>query len=257
MRCIAVINQKGSVGKTTISVNLGHALALAGRRVTLIDLDPRGHLTTSLGIFRKPVRGVAEMMLGTARLDQVAVRSRDRLILIPAGQHLGDVEELRESGAARRRMLSLALNGYLADQDYVLIDCPPSSGLLVANAALVAEEALIPVTGDYLGLNGLAQLLRTLKGFQPFRKRPLLHWIELSRFQPRRRLAREVKAKLAEHFASRILGTAIREAAVLAECPGAGRSIFEYRGSSSPAKEFESLARELDERGRRNDKQGE
>lgn len=253
MRCIAVINQKGGVGKTTISANLGHALALAGRRVTLFDLDPQGHLTTSLGIFRKPERGVAEIMLGDVQLDRVAVRSRDRLTLIPAGRHLGEVEQIQEGGAARGRLLFQALNGHLADQDYVLIDCPPSSGLLVANAALAADEALIPVTGDYLGLNGLVQLMQTLKGFQPFRKRPLHHWIELSRFQPRRRLAREIKEKLAQHFAGRILDTAIREAAVLAECPGVGRSIFEYRAGSSSAREFEALAGELEARGNQHD----
>ncbi len=253
MRCIAVINQKGGVGKTTITANLGHALAMAGRRVTVLDLDPQGHLTASLGIFRKPQKGVADLMLGEAQLQQVAIRSRERLMLIPCGRRLGDLEELQEGGAARGRLLANALNGHLADQDYVLLDCPPSSGLLVANAALTAEEALIPVTGDYLGLNGLAQLMQTLKGFQPFRKRPLRHWIELSRFQPRRRLAKEVKDKLNQHFSGRVLSNAIREAAVLAECPGVGRSIFEYRAGSRSAAEFEALAQELDDKGDKHD----
>ncbi len=245
MRSIAVINQKGGVGKTTISANLGHALALSGYQVTVLDLDPQGHLTASLGIFRKPARGVADLMLKEVALEQIAIRSRDRLSLVPAGQRLGEVEEMHEGGASRARLLRTALNGQLESQDFVLIDCPPSSGLLVANAVLSADEALIPVTGDYLGLNGLAQLMQTLKSFHPYRATPLRHWITLSRFHPRRRLAREVQQRLHEHFSGRVLETGIREAAVLAECPGVGRSIFEYRSGSASAKEFRALAGEL------------
>jgi chromosome partitioning protein len=245
MRSIAVINQKGGVGKTTITTNLGHALAMRGQQVTLLDLDPQGHLAASLGIFRAPARGVADLMLGECRLDAVAIRSREHLTLVPSGRRLTELEQMQEGGANRARMLKKALNGSLEGQDFVLIDCPPSAGLLVANAVLSADEVLVPVTGDYLGLNGLAQLMQTLKGFQPFRQRPLKHWIELSRFMPRRRLSREVNEKLQQHFPGKLLGTPINEAAVLAECPGAGRSIFEYRSASRSAKEFEMLADEL------------
>jgi len=245
MRSIAVINQKGGVGKTTITANLGHALFLAGKRTTVVDLDPQGHLAASLGIFRKPKRGVADLMLGEARLDQLAIRSRDHLILLPAGERLGDINELVNGGASRGQMLRNALNGDLADQDVVLFDCPPTAGLLMANAVLAADEVLVPVTGDYLGLNALAQLMQTLKGFQAFRDKPLKHWIELSRFQPKRRLAREVSQKLEQHFPGKVLGTPVREAAVLAECPGVGRTIFEYRSGSRSAKEFKALAGDL------------
>ena len=249
MRSIAVIIQKGGVGKTTITANLGHALSLAGKRVTVVDLDPQGHLAASLGIFKKPAHGVADMMLGEIGIDQVAIRSREHLTLIPAGERLGEMEDLAEGGADRAHMLDKALNGSLADQDFVLFDCPPSASLLMANAVLSANEALVPVTGDYLGLNGLAQLMQTLKQFHPFRSRPLRHRIVLSRFHPRRRLAREVQERLQQHFSGRVLAHGIREAAVLAECPGVGRSIFEYRGSSSAAREFRALADELVEKG--------
>ncbi len=245
MRSIAVINQKGGVGKTTIAANLGHALALAGRRVTLVDLDPQGHLAASLGIFRKPRHGIADLMLGERTLDQVAIRSRDRLTLLPAGERLVEIDEFAPPGAARGLMLRQALNGALNGEDFVLFDCPPSAGLLVANAVFSCDEALVPVTGDYLGLNALAQLMQTLKRFQPFRGKPLRHWIEVSRFQPRRRLAQEVLEKLRLHFAAKLLATPVHEAAVLAECPGAGRTIFEYRANSRSAKEFERLAQNL------------
>ncbi len=246
MRSIAVINQKGGVGKTTITANLGHALALAGRRVTLVDLDPQGHLSASLGIFKPPARGIADLMQGDAKdLDGLAIHSRERLTLIPAGKGLSEIGELREGAADRAYLLRRCLQEHLRDQDFLLLDCPPSAGLLMANAVLGADEALIPVTGDYLGLNGLAQLMLTLKKFQRFRERPLRPWIQLSRFQTRRRLAREVERKLLDHFPGRVLPHPIQEAAVLAECPGVGRSIFEYRPRSRAAAEFKALAQDL------------
>ncbi len=245
MRSIAVINQKGGVGKTTIAVNLGHALSLAGRRVTLVDLDPQGHLTASLGIFRRPARGVADLMRGEAALDQVAIRSRERLTLIPPGERLGDLEMLRDGGAARAHLLDRALRDQVTEGDILLLDCPPSSGLLVVNAVLAVQELVIPVTGDYLGLNGLAQLMQTLEDLRSLRRQPPRHWITLSRYLPRRRLAREVRERLRRHFGGRILATPVHEAAVLAECPGVGRSIFEYRPASSAAEGFRGLAHDL------------
>ncbi len=245
MRIIAVINQKGGVGKTTITANLGHALAIQGMRMTLLDLDPQGHLAASLGIFRPPTRGIANWMLAECGIKEVAIRSREHLTLIPAGRKLMEIEQLQSGGASRARMLKQVLNGALEKEDFVLIDCPPSAGLLVANAVLAADEALVPVTGDYLGLNGLAQLMRSLKGFQALRQKPLQYWIALSRFLPRRRLSREVRDKLRQHFPGQVLNTPVNEAAVLAECPGAGRTIFEYRSGSRSAKEFEQLADDL------------
>ncbi len=248
MRRIAVINQKGGVGKTTITANLGHALALLGHRVTVIDLDPQGQLAASFGIFRPPSKGIDQVLLDGLDIESVRVSARDLVTLIPAGNRLHKVEELQEGGAARARMLQTALQGKLQDQAFVLYDCPPSSGMLVANAVFAADEVLIPVSGDYLSLNGLAKMMATLKKFEPFLEKPLQQWIELSRLIPRRRLAKEVQAKVLEHFPGRVLATPIREAAVMAECPGAGRTIFEYRGSSRSAKEFNLLAQDVVER---------
>jgi chromosome partitioning protein len=248
MRRIAVINQKGGVGKTTITTNLGHALALMGHRVTVIDLDPQGQLAASFGIFRAPSRGIDQVLLNDVDLDTVRLGARDLVSLVPAGVKLSEVEELQEGGASRAGLLREAMNGKLADQDFVLYDCPPSSGMLVANAIFAVDEALIPVGGDYLSLNGLAKMMATLKRFEPYLQKPLEQWIELSRFIPRRRLSKEVQNKLLNHFPGKVMATPIREAAVMAECPGAGRSIFEYRGSSHSAKEFTRLAQDLIER---------
>jgi chromosome partitioning protein len=248
MRRIAVINQKGGVGKTTITANLGHALALAGHRVTVIDLDPQGHLSTCLGIFRPPQHGMDEVLLNEVDIASVTMVTRESLVLVPAGNRLADVEQMHDGGAARARLLIDGLKDQFEGQDFLLMDCPPSSGLLVTNAIFAADEVLIPTSGDYLSLTGLANLMVTLKKFEPYREKPLEHWIELSRFINRRRLANEVKEKLLKHFPNRVLATPISEAAVMAECPGVGRTIFEYRRTSRSAKEFSALAEDLIEK---------
>ncbi|MCF6282935.1 MAG: ParA family protein [Candidatus Polarisedimenticolaceae bacterium] len=245
MRRIAVINQKGGVGKTTITANLGHALVLAGYKVTVIDLDPQGHLSTCLGIFRPPQKGMDEVLLNGMDIATVTMVTRESLSLVPAGGQLGEVEQLHDGGAARARLLVDGLKDQFIGQDFVLMDCPPSSGLLVTNAIFAADEVLIPTSGDYLSLTGLANLMSTLKKFEPYRKKPLDKWIELSRFVNRRRLANEVKEKLLKHFPNQVLATPISEAAVMAECPGVGRTIFEYRRTSRSAKEFAALADDL------------
>lgn len=245
MQRIAVINQKGGVGKTTITANLGHALALAGKRVMLVDLDPQGQLSASLGLFRPPRHGVDEVLLGDSILTEMALKSREGMTLVPAGERLGEVEKQQDGGVVRAQLLKQGLSRESVALDYMLFDCPPASGLLLANAVMAVDQALIPVTGDYLGLNGLAYLLKTLKRFEPFRGDPLEQRVVLSRLNPRRRLAREVTGKLAAHFPGRMLASAIHEAAVLAECPGAGRTIFEYRAKSRSATDFQALARDL------------
>ncbi|MCU7883831.1 MAG: ParA family protein [Candidatus Thiodiazotropha sp. (ex Lucinoma annulata)] len=248
MRRIALINQKGGVGKTTITTNLGHALALAGHRVTVIDLDPQGQLASSYGIFRAPTKGIDQVLLNGADPCSVKLGIRDMLTLIPAGARLQEIEYLHDGGASRARLLQQALQGMIDDQAFVLFDCPPSSGLLVANAIFAADEALIPVSGDHMSLNGLAKMLVTIKKFEPYLEKSIRQWIGLNRSFPRRKLAKEVEDKLRKHFPEQLLNTQIREAAVIAECPGIGRTIFEYKPGSQSAKEFQALASELLER---------
>jgi chromosome partitioning protein len=244
MRAIAVVNQKGGVGKTTTAVNLGHALALRGHKVMLVDLDPQSQLSTCLGIFRPPSRGVDESLLGEAPLDAHAVATRELIDLVPAGGRLAEVEGL-QGGPERGRRLAEAIARTPADVDYVLFDCPPSAGLLMANAILAADVALVPVAGDYLSLTGLAGLMMTLQRFQAARATRLETRLFLSRFLPRRRLSVEVRGKLLQHFPGILLATAIREAAVLAECASVGRTVFEYRPGSKSAAEFRGLGRDL------------
>lgn len=245
MRVIAVVNQKGGVGKTTLTVNIGHALALAGKRVTIIDLDPQGHVSASLGIFRPPEKGIDDVLLNGANLEDHVVKSRKRLRVIPAGRQLEKVEQLHEGGSNRARLLQQAIARGMEEQDYLLLDCPPAFGMLLSNVIMAADEALVPATGDYLGLNGLAQLISTIKRFEPFRTSPLPIWIALSRFHARRRLTIEVVKRLKTHFPGRVLRTPIKEKAPMAECPGMGKTIFEYRPKSQSAIELKRLAKDL------------
>ena len=127
----------------------------------------------------------------------------------------------------------------------MLIDCPPSSGILIVNAMAAADDILVPAAGDYLSLTGLARLMLTVRRMRPLMKDSVRKWIFMSRFVARRRLSREVYSKIAGHFPNNLLTASISEAAALAECAGAGRSIFEYRENSKSAREFDALAEAL------------
>lgn len=245
MRRIAVINQCGGVGKTTIATSLGHALALAGHRVALIDLDPKGRLTAGYGIFRAPSKGIDRVMLNGTDLRSVKIGARDLLTLIPAGITLKEMEQLKGDGAWRMRRLSEAIEGAFGEQEFVLFDCPSDSGLLSLNAIFAADELLIPVTGDKESLNGALKALVALKRLQPYLAHPVRAGIVLNRMTTRDKACREAQAKVQQHFPDALLQSVIREGPALAESTGVGRTIFEYKAASHSAREFKSLAAEL------------
>ncbi len=250
MRVISVINQKGGVGKTTTSVNLAHALVMQNYRVTLIDLDPQGHLGASLGVLdgERAIdidTGIDSALLHNNEIKNVICHIREGLQLIPAGRHLHEVEHMQEGGAARGMLLKNALQGELGDQDFILIDCPPSSGLLAINALFAGDEVLVPVVGDYLALCGVSQLMQMLKSFEQIAGRVVTTRFALTRFYPRGRLAREVMKKLTGYFPGMVLSTAIRETIALAESPAHGKTIFEYSPQSHGAQDYRMLADDL------------
>ncbi|MDI1276413.1 ParA family protein [Methylobacter sp.] len=245
MRIVAIINQKGGVGKTTTTANLCHAIAELGSKVTAIDLDPQGHLAVSLGITAQDIGGIDEAMLKNKEVHQQLISVRDNLQLITSGSKLKDIEQLTGNNSPRGVLLKNALHGNLTDQDFVFIDCPPSSGLLVANALIVADEILIPMASDFLALQGLSHLMGTIKRFEKALQRKYKTLLVMSRYSPNRRISSQVLNVLLTHFPEQILATVVRETALLAECPSFGQTILEYSPKSRSARDFRSLAHDF------------
>jgi len=242
---IAVMNQKGGVGKTTTTLNLAHAIAQMGKTVLAIDLDPQAHLTAGLGLMRKPQPGMAEFMLGEKTASEVIVYARDNMDLIPAGDRLGELEHLTDGGSKRGWLLNEALKSCQEQYDYIFVDCPPSSGILGMNALLAAKEVLIPVSGDFFALQGLARLMSIFQHIESTLKMETEKWVVLTRFQERRRLAKDVRDKIMSYFPKRVYRTPIREAVALAESPGFGQTIFEYQSNSNGAIDYKELAKDV------------
>ncbi|MGR8929050.1 MAG: ParA family protein [Gammaproteobacteria bacterium] len=241
-RIVAVLNQKGGVGKTTTSVNLAHALARLGNKVTVIDLDPQCHLSVALGEVSRRRSGIDAVMIGNSRFSEQCLPVRENLNLVVAGPRLQEIEQLDTGGKHRGDLLRDAFANDLFDQDYIFIDCPPSSGILVANALIAADELLVPMTSDYLALQGLSHLMGTIKRFENALKRKYRLRLVMSRYIPTRRLSKEVLDTIKKYFPGQILATPIRETAALAECPSFGKTIFEYRPGWRSANDFKSLA---------------
>ena len=244
-RLVAIINQKGGVGKTTTTANLCHALAELGKKVTVIDFDPQGHLAVSFGLISHDLSGIDLALLKEKTIEEQVLSVRENLQLIPAGSKLKDVEQLSNTGMPRGVILRDALRGQLADQDFVFIDCPPSSGLLVANALIATQEIIVPMASDFLALQGLSHLMATVKRFEGALKRPYKLSVVISRYMSTRRISGQVLNILLSHFPNQILATVIRETALLAECPSFGQTILEYSPKSRSARDFRNLANDF------------
>ncbi|NOV28744.1 ParA family protein [Methylomonas sp. ZR1] len=244
-RIVAVLNQKGGVGKTTTSVNLTHALAKLGKKITVIDFDPQSHLAVSLGSVDTQTSGIDKVLLEGASLAEQSIPVRKNLNLVVAGPRLQEIEQLTDGGARRGDLLRRALLDGNRDEDFIFIDCPPSSGVLVANALFAADEILVPMTSDYLALQGLSHLVGTIRKFESASKRPYKFSLVMSRYIPARRMSKEVLSVIQKYFPGQILATTIRETALLAECPSFGKTIFEYRPGCRSARDFMALAEDF------------
>ena len=246
-RIIAVMNQKGGVGKTTTTINLGHALAREGMKVTLLDMDPQGQVATGYGLDNH-LDGLDDVLLDGVPIDDMIISARDNVDIIAAGTRLADVEHLSTGGASRGHKLRVAIEeSSLNQRDFVLIDCPPSSGLLGINAMFAADELLIPVSGDYLSLQGLSRMMQILKRAEVLsgKENAIKLWLVTTRMQMRRRLTKEVRNKVLKYFPTRVFQTIIRENVSLAECPSFGKTIFDYKLSSAGAEDYQSLAQDI------------
>lgn len=250
-RVIAIMNQKGGVGKTTTTANLGAALAARGQAVLLIDADPQANLTVHLDVDpRRIERSLYDVLRGDFSLaEAVQTTSTDGLALVPSHIDLSGAELELSSAMGRETILKEALRERLENgppPDFVLIDCPPSLGLLAVNALTAATEVLIPLQAEWFAMQGMAKLTEVITLVRR-RLNPVLRILGIApcRVDTRTRLATEVLEEVRGFFGDRVLRTRIRTNIRLAEAPGHGQTIFEYDPLCHGAQDYRTLAAEI------------
>ncbi len=250
MKIIAITNQKGGVGKTTTTTNLGAALALKGKRVLVVDLDPQAHLTTSLGVKEYELdKTIYEVFKGVVSINDAIIdlgRPKSRLWLLPSSLTFSVADTEFSSEAGREYLLKEALQGLNEKFDYILIDCPPSLGLLTINGFTAAQEIYIPLQTEFLAMHGMTQLLQVYNVVKKRVNQELkITGIIGTIFDGRKKLNREVIDKIREHFGEHLFKTMIRSNVSLAEAPSFGQDIFTYRPESTGAEDYDALAEEV------------
>jgi chromosome partitioning protein len=246
-RILAVANQKGGVGKTTTSVNLAAELAQSGKRVLLVDLDPQGNATMGSGVDkRKAMRTVYHVLLGLGEAANIRVRAEGGFDLIPANRELAGAEVELVELPNREGRLRAALESLAGDYNFILIDCPPSLSLLTVNAFAAAEQVLIPMQCEYYALEGLSDLVGTIKRVRG-NLNPKLEIAGLLRtmFDPRNTLAHQVSQQLEQHFGDKVYRTLVPRNVRLAEAPSYGAPAVLWDRSSKGAQAYVALAAEI------------
>ena len=247
-RMIAIVNQKGGVGKTTTSVNLAASLAGSGRRVLLIDLDPQGNATTGSGVDKKTVsRTVYQVLLGLGEVTGIRMASESgKYDLLPANRELAGAEIELVDLPNREGRLKAALANIESEYDFVLIDCPPSLSLLTINGLVAAREVLIPMQCEYYALEGLTDLVGTIKRVRA-NLNPSLEIGGLLRtmYDPRNTLAQQVSAQLEQHFGDKVYKTLVPRNVRLAEAPSYGMAAVVWDRASKGAQAYLALADEI------------
>ena len=247
-KIIAIVNQKGGVGKTTTAVNLAAYLAHLGKHVLLVDVDPQANATSGLGIeHEKLEHGIYEAIIGTKKMVDVIKRTaQDRFHLAPATEALAGAGIELVNLEDREFRLHNILQDVKGEYDYIIVDGPPSLGLLTINSLVSADEVLIPVQSEYYALEGLGQLLNTINLVQNNLKPNLnIMGAVITMFDKRNTLSGAVMNELYQYFPNRIFRTIIPRSVKLAESPSYGRSILHYDPSSKGGHAYEKLAREV------------
>lgn len=245
-RVVAIANQKGGVGKTTTAVNLAASLAVAEQRVLLIDMDPQGNATSGLGTAPREVeRGTYELLLGDATLSEIVVETDlAALTLAPASPDLAAASVELVDVEGRFERLKRALEQAREEHDYILIDCPPSLGLLTINSLVAADSVLVPMQCEYYALEGLSDLIGTIERIRASLNPDLsLQGVLLTMWDPRSNLAREVAEEVRRHF--HVYETTIPRNIRLAEAPSHGKPVILYDAGSRGSHGYLNLAREL------------
>ncbi|MHA7275854.1 ParA family protein [Arthrobacter sp. HLT1-21] len=259
-RVLTVSNQKGGVGKTTTTVNIAAALAAAGLKVLVIDIDPQGNASTALGVpHHAEVDSIYDVLIDDLPLGTVVVACSDvpNLLCAPATIHLAGAEIELVSLVAREQRLRRAIDLYAQDRskqgeerlDYIFIDCPPSLGLLTVNAFVAAKEVLIPIQCEYYALEGLSQLLKNIEMIQKHLNADLVvSTILLTMYDGRTNLAAQVAAEVREHFPKQVLKAVVPRSVRISEAPSYQQTVMTYDPSSSGALSYLEAASEIAER---------
>lgn len=247
-KIIAIVNQKGGVGKTTTTINVAAQLAASGQSVLLVDLDPQGNATSGLGIAKDQTVTMYEVLCEAAQLATAVQKTNvAKLRVLPSNSNLAGAEVTLVSRPNREFTLRQALQ--TARYDVVLIDCPPSLGLLTVNALTVADYVLIPVQAEYYALEGLSELLNTIQAVKHSTNPQLeLLGIVLTMYDKRTSLSEQVKEEVQKYFGAKLFKTLIPRNVRLAEAPSYGKTIFEHDRWSKGARAYKALAREVRDR---------
>lgn len=245
---VAIANQKGGVGKSTTTVNMGAALAVMGERVLIIDADPQSNATSGLGVDRHDAQVTTyDLMMGEASIDDaIEPTSVKDLFVVCSSIDLAAAEIELVARMSRERLLSVALENMEAHFDIVLIDCPPSLGLITVNALTAADEVMIPIQTEYYALEGLTQLMRSIEAIKRnLNPQLVIEGAVLTMYDQRTTLAAEVSEQVREHFGEAIYKTVIPRTVRLAEAPSYGEPIEAFDPGSKGAVAYRALATEF------------